>query len=106
MWNLEGGVTRKYREYRVAWRRKGFRRTKYRTYKSEAAAKRFMLLFGAEPWLYNPKKGPEATWCCDGYECGCGGGTVREYHAKMREEVPALEFLRLESRPVGAWRAA
>lgn len=41
--------------------------------------------------------------CCSGYQCGCGGETYRQQSEARRTEQPALEFLRVEQRMVGAW---
>lgn len=91
-------------QYRVTWMRAGFRRAKVREFGTEAGARRFILLFSAEPWKYDTKRGPDDLWCCSGGpECSCEGITVREYHEKTRAEVPALIWARLESRQVGEW---
>jgi hypothetical protein len=43
--------------------------------------------------------------CCVGYsdECGCFGETVREMSDRQRANMPPLEYVRLERRPVGEW---
>lgn len=94
-------------EYRVVWKRAGLAR-KTRRYVSRAKAERYMLLLGPEPWkFYAPdREDPDELECCPGtppYECGCGGLTIRERAMAQREEMPALEYLRLEQRPVGVW---
>lgn len=93
------------KEYRVKWKRVGSR-TKYKRYASIASAGRFVVLFGPEPWLAYSKKGPDDLACCPGtpeYECACGGLTVREESEQERARMPALEYLHIEEREVGAW---
>lgn len=94
-------------EYRVVWKREGLR-PKRKRYVSRAKAERFMLLFGPEPWRVYSKKDPDAYECCPGtahYECGCGGLTVREAAERARDGQPKIEYLRLDVREVGEWRA-
>ena len=71
-----------------------------------AKAERFLKLFGPEPWTaYGSKDGNELA-CCSGHECGCGGMTFRERSEYQFAEMPALEYVRLEAREVGAWESA
>lgn len=87
-------------EFRVIWKREGLR-PKRRNFSKRSSAERFLILFGPEPWLFygaDPDKR-----CCSGVECACGGMTERESTADERSRMPPLEYVRLESRPVGDW---
>lgn len=88
-------------EYRVVWQRAGCRR-KTKSFVRRAMAERFLRWFGPEPWTVHSKD-PDEMYCCDGYQCSCGGLTVREQHEQYRASLPALEWVRLERREVGAW---
>lgn len=102
------------REYRVTWKRRGLL-PKRKRYATLAAARRFLRLFGPEPWTVFalgrggvPKDG-DALACCRGTEeeqCNCGGRTLRQQAEHDRKQMPPLEWVRLQSRPVGAWEAA
>lgn len=91
-------------QFRVVWKRTGLKRRE-RIFGREATARRFLLLFGPEPWLAYLKPGqtPDDEMCCSGYQCGCSGETFRQQSEARRATQPALEFVRLEQRPVGAW---
>ena len=90
-------------EYRVVWKRYGCDQ-RSRRYATLAGASRFMLLFGDEPWTAFPKKpSPDDLVCCSGRECACGGLTYRQESEQKRENMPALVYIRLESREVGEW---
>lgn len=92
-------------EFRVVSKRAGMKR-KTREFRTRRGADRRMLLLGPEPWLAFDGRGPDDFWCCAGSpECGCGGQSVREYHAARRAELPAMEYFRLEVRDVGPWEA-
>jgi hypothetical protein len=90
-------------EYSVIYRRKGMH-SKRVVYKHRGSAdRRLALLTHPRPW--EPlDQNPDAYVCCDGYECGCRGVTVREDHEDIRKRLPPLEYVRLESREVGEWR--
>lgn len=89
-------------EFRVVWKRTESKQ-KLRVFKTSRGAERFMLLFGPEPWIAYPQKGPDDFYCCRGcWECL--GLTVRAYHERFRAELKPLEYLRLETRRVGQWR--
>lgn len=94
-------------EYRVCWRREGMAREKRKRFATERGARQFLLLFGPEPWLRLRKKvDPDAPICCSGYECGCEGQTHRERAEAIRRDLPAIRYIRLESRAVGEWTPA
>jgi hypothetical protein len=97
-------------EYRVVSKREGQRPTVKR-YASRAAAERRLVLLGPEPWrAYG--KGPDDP--CEMHEHTAWGGedmafdgtTERACTEKMRAEMPALEYVRLEWRVVGTWETA
>jgi len=88
-------------EYRVVYQREGCRKRIKRCAK-EATAKRFMKLLGPEPWTaFN--QDPDEYECCDGWECGCTGKTIREWSDFQLLEMPRLEFARIERREVAEW---
>lgn len=89
-------------EYRVKWKRAGLdsKRVKYTSRKF--AERRVALLTSTEPWVLFGKN-PDEYECCSGYECGCGGETVREFSDRMRADMPALEYAVIEQRQVGPW---
>lgn len=91
-------------EYRVIWKREGLN-PKRKKYLVRAAAERFMLILGPEPWRAFADGDPDEYFCCSGRECGCGGTTIREDCERRREGLPAIEYVRLESRTVtcGDW---
>jgi len=107
-------------EYRVVWKRKPFSidpdggggktemfdpRPKTRRYSTRRGAEKFMLLLGPEPWrYYAPTRNADDLVCCSGYECGCGGMTYREQSDKTREDMPDIEYVRLEVREIGEWK--
>lgn len=88
-------------EYRVIYQREGCRKRIKRCAK-EATAERFMKLLGPEPWTAFDQD-PDDFECCDGWECGCTGKTVREWSDFQRLEMPRLEFARIERREVAEW---
>ena len=91
-------------EYRVVWKREGLR-TKSRRYARVGQAERYLQIVEgrmAEATGLNP----EAAACCDGWQCGCQGQTNAEVWAEVAARVPPLEWVRIEARPVGAWRLA
>jgi hypothetical protein len=92
-------------EFRVTWNREGVP-PKRKRYQRRAAAERFVLLIGPEPWLALGKD-PESLWCCSGYDDGCGGLTWREKLLADRKErtLPPLESVHVECRvvEVGPW---
>lgn len=88
-------------EYRVIYQREGCRKRIKRCAKEETA-ERFMKLLGPEPWTAFGQD-PDEFECCDGWECGCTGKTVREWSAFQRLEMPNLEFARIERREVAEW---
>jgi hypothetical protein len=89
-------------EYRITWKRVDCP-IKRRRYKVEAAARRFMVLLGPEPWLaYARGRDPDGPACCSGCECGCGGITIRQRALDAREGQPPLEWMRLDRREVTA----
>lgn len=88
-------------EYRIVWKRAGLR-PKRKRYASLRAVERFVGLLGPEPWLYLGRN-PDSYECCNGRECGCGGLTVREAQAEYIKDAPAIEYIKVERREVGAW---
>lgn len=92
------------REWRVSWKRMGLR-PKHKRYARESAARRFLGLLGPEPWRFF-SEAPDSYRCCRGdpEECGCGGETWREWSDAIREEMPALEYARIEFRVIGPWQ--
>ena len=93
-------------EYRVKWKRKGLNPKRIRYTSMKAAERRLALLTSAEPWLYyGGGNDPSDYQCCSGYECGCGGITVREHCEQRRAEMPPIEYAVIECRPVGAWES-
>ena len=68
-------------------------------YQTERGAQDWLTILGPEPWkAFN--QDPDDGICCSGDMCGCGGVTVREHWEEKREEMPRLEFVRLEFRSV------
>jgi hypothetical protein len=90
-------------QYRVVWKRVGLPEKKKR-YEHLVRAQRFVMLLGPEPWKALGRE-PDEYHCCSGRECGCGGMTVREETMNHRENIPALEYVRIEQREItlGAW---
>ena len=91
-------------EYRVVWKRAGcvVKRKRYRYRKN---AEKWITLLGPEPWT-TYGRAPDDLQCCNGRECACGGVTVREHSDEIRATLPAIEWIRLDSRPVGQWEPA
>ena len=89
------------KQYRVVSKRTGCR-TKAVEYARRSSALRRMTLFGPEPWKAWGQE-PDELMCCPGNMCGCGGVTNREQHEAIRENMPRLEWIRLEVREVGPW---
>jgi hypothetical protein len=111
-------------QYRLTWQRaipaepaidgipglSAYTLTKSKTFASLPAAKRYILLLTSdEPWKAfreHARKAPDDLACCDGWECSCGGETVRDHFLKRREGLPPLVGpVRIEARTVtrGAW---
>lgn len=88
-------------EYRLVWQRSGQRR-KSRRFIYKKTLDRFMTLMGPEPWKAYGKS-PDDYDCCNGRECGCGGLTMQQRSDLRRQEMPAIEFKRVEVREVGDW---
>ncbi|MGH1470139.1 MAG: hypothetical protein ACRBCS_03040 [Cellvibrionaceae bacterium] len=42
--------------------------------------------------------------CCDGYQCGCGGASFKEYCLKKMGDYPPLEYVKIEQREVSEWQ--
>ena len=92
--------------YRVVSKRE-VGRPKIKTYATLAAAeKRITLLTSPEPWIALGHQPDDLVRCHGGPECNCDGMTYREQTAKLRAEMPTLEWVRLERREVGPWEAA
>lgn len=95
------------REFRVVWKRDG-QRQKIRRYSSRTGAlRRLNLLTSDEPWKwYSKPRNPDDYYCCPGgpsWECGCGGQTVRQFAQRFRDDLPELEYARIDSRKISEW---
>ena len=89
-------------EYRVVWKRVG-QEPKRKRYVNKKRADGFAaILTDKEPWK-RYKRDPDAFYCCSGYECGCGGKTVRQSFEEQFDGMPEIEYVRIESREVGPW---
>lgn len=86
------------REFRVTVQRAGCA-PKVKRLRSRRGLRRYLTLLGPRPWEAFGKT-PEAYACCSGWECGCGGRTMREDAETRRANLPALESVRVESREV------
>lgn len=65
-------------EYRVVRERAECKKS-YRRYATLAGAtKRLELLTSKEPWKLMGDGEADDFMCCSGFECGCGGMTVKE----------------------------
>lgn len=89
-------------QYRVKWKRVDSRVKRVNYVSRKRAENRLLLLTSDEPWLAMGKS-PDEFVCCDGYECGCSGMTIREESDRLRAAMPALEYARIECREVGPW---
>lgn len=67
-------------------------------------ARHWITVLGPEPWAAHDQD-PSDRFCCSGYECGCGGLTVREHWESGRKDLPPIEWIRIEKRTVeyGQW---
>lgn len=94
-------------EFRVVWKRRGLS-AKRREFKRQAAAEKFLLLLGPEPWRAYLKgdDGADDRVCCSGYMCGCGGMTYREQAEDRRKDMPPVEYVRVQERRCTEWRPA
>ncbi len=88
-------------EYRVSWKRDGMK-PKRKVFQTLKGAKRLLELLGPEPWKAWGGKA-EDYFCCNGWECVCGGETVKERSESDRKSMPALEWIRIENRIVESW---
>ena len=95
-------------EDRVTWKRVGLK-PKRKRYRSLAAAERFMVLLGPEPWLALGK-GPGDAGCDHGYPsyadepcCPAFAETMADRSERERREMPPIEWVRLSQREVGLW---
>ncbi len=88
-------------EYRVVWYREGVGR-KVKRFASLGSATRRKNLLGPQPWMAYDKN-PNSLWCCDGYQCNCGGLTVMEFCKQERDLLPKVESVHIERRQVGEW---
>lgn len=93
-------------EYRVVWQREGLT-PKSRLYKTlKGAEKRKALLLDPIPEIAKAHftfQDLDGHYCCSGRECGCGGSTLREMLEYQSKDIPALQWVRIESREVGEW---
>lgn len=103
--------------WRVVWLRVVGKKKRKAFGTKQAAERFFAIMCSDEPWeLFRTPKSADDPWChCENLtgkprdpDCGVkhGGGcglTVKEYIYARRRQLPALEWVRLERRPVGAW---
>ena len=90
-------------EYRVVWSREGIGR-KVKRFATLKMATRRMILLGPKPWMAYTND-HNSLWCCNGYQCNCGGLTAQAYFEKMRDSYPKVESVHIESRSIGEWTA-
>lgn len=91
--------------YRVVALREGNTRPSVKEFKSlRAAQRRFALLTSPEPWRAYGQD-PDSQLCCDGWNCGCRGLTVRESYMEKRARLPKLVYARIDRRKVGEWES-
>jgi hypothetical protein len=86
-------------QYRVTIRREG-NQAKQVTRGTAHGVRKLLLLLGPEPWRAYTDKGPDDPWCCGGWECGCGGKTVREESDERRKDIPPVVAVSVERRAV------
>jgi hypothetical protein len=86
-------------EYRVVWKR-AEQAPKNRRFVQRSAVLRLLTLLGPEPWKAYTDKDPDELACCSSRECGCAGWTIRQVSDQLRTEMPALEWVSVESRAV------
>jgi hypothetical protein len=91
-------------QYRITWKREG-NAPKSKLYARRSSVDRFLLILGPEPWLAFGRTDPAELYCCDGYECGCDGETVREHFLGERKNFPPIEWITVQRRDVelGPW---
>jgi len=89
-------------EYRIIWKRKGYKK-KFRRYATLAGARRYSILLGPEPWKYYTGDNADNYVCCSGFECNCSGETYRQLSEVMKEKLPPIEFMLIERRKIGEW---
>jgi hypothetical protein len=95
-------------EYRVLSKRQDTAVKDKRFRSLKAVRDRVGLLLSDEPWRFFGSAGErtrdgDGLYCCPGtqhYECGCGGLTVREHALAPRENLPPIEWVRVEKRQV------
>lgn len=84
---------------------------KSKRFQTLKAAERRVKLLGPEPWTAFDRN-PDEPYCCSGYECACGGMSVRDTLLEQRKVghgdpddtgMPDIEYIRIEKRPLGAW---
>lgn len=85
------------RQYRVVSKREGVRPI-VKVFATLRGARHRLTLLGPEPWLAYRRTADDICRPEDGL-------TEREYTAEIRADMPALEYVRLESREVGEWVA-
>jgi hypothetical protein len=93
-------------QYRVIWQREGCRKKFKLCARLSTAERHIGLLTSNEPWkhIHDLKElGPDDLFCCDGYQCGCGGNTCAEHFTEKRESLPKLLYAEIEKRSVGEW---
>lgn len=87
-------------EYRIRVYREGLDHPKTFLRKTRHGKDRLLVLLGPEPWKAYTDRGPDEYLCCSGYECGCGGQTVREESDARREGVPPVVRIEVSERSV------
>jgi hypothetical protein len=97
-------------QYRVTWLRKDLAVRHRNCGNSRAKAERCKAFVEGRFQDAYPERKPDAYWCCNGYQCNCGGLTVAEKWQEFAAwtdrdgEVRApLVFVRIETRKVERW---
>lgn len=90
-------------QFKVTWKRAG-NEPKSKTVFGVKWANHLVTVLGPEPWKAHGQH-PDDRYCCSGYECACGGQTVREHWGSGRKDLPPLEWIKAEKRTVtyGEW---
>lgn len=93
------------KQYRVIWKRVGWILEKKKRFSKRFYADRLVTLVGPEPWKALGHE-PEDYVCCSGFECSCGGRTVKQDSDEKRKDMPPIEYIRMEVREVSIfeWR--
>lgn len=99
-------------EYRVISERDGCTPTvkKYRSVRGMQA--RLGRLTSPEPWRFwgsarDRQREGNSFYCCDGYDCGCGGETLKQHCDAERKDLPPMKCISVDQRVMTttAWSA-